>query len=291
MVYTSIEQLFKTYGLNFYGPFIDNDKLKASREFILKHSINNYFLSDYDSSMNGLAFSPYFMSSNDVDKIMRTIYRDIHETQTVTVYYQEHKEVMGLDKFFMRIRKTTGIMTKLINVLGELQFIQLDKYKEISKIKKHTFTKKRKKSINFFEVNSFFEQYQKYSFLPYWNFIIEIFLFELCNDKRLFKRFFPHIRREFYSDLDNFLNPYISELAIQELTRKKNTSNIAYKALMLHDKLNLSSELINILFDRITNNIEHTKDEKLYELSKLYRGEGIEKFQAGYLLNNMLNYN
>ena len=289
MKYTSIEQLFNLYGLNFYGPFIKENNLKKSREYILKNDIQDYFLFNYDSAKNGLTFSPYFMSSMDINEIMRTIYRDIHINKVVITYFKdEGKVIVPIEKFFRQFKRSVNIFASLytIGALSELQFVQLENYNFIQEIKKNIF--RRKKQFDSYKISQYLEKYQKYSFLPYLNFIIDIFLFEICNDKQLFKRFFPHIKIGFYIDLDKFINPYITELAISELTRRKNTSNIAYKALILQDKLQLSNEIVNILFDRVSNCIDYTKDEYLYEISEYYQGEGIEKFKAGYLMNEIL---
>ena len=277
MIYTSIKQLFKTYNLNFNNEYINEKKLNYIQNLLINKEFSE--LQFYDDLFLAYrmqtwkfktTFAPYFITAKNVNETFNTIYRDIHENKNLLIYSENMRKESLADyfcKFHLRIH-------------ADLFCILPEHRKKVIK---------KRAEINEYSYSDFQQANLRRTYYIYKNFLREILLFEIFNDKDLLKRFLSIYKGEcdIYctQEIKKFLNISLFKDLIIENLSTTFIRKAAYTILRMiydYDKIKLDNDIINELF----NSLKCT-DNKLLELSKKYKGKGIDNFKATYLLNDL----
>lgn len=275
MIYTSIEQLFKTYNLNFNNEYINEKKLNYIQNLLINKEFSE--LQFYDDLFLAYrmqtwkfktTFAVYFITAKNVNETFNTIYKDIHENKSLLIYSENIKRESLVDYF---CKFPLKIHADLFCILPEHRKRVIKKKAEIV------------------AYDDFQQANLRRTYYIYKNFLREMLLFEIFNDKDLLKRFLSIYKGEcdIYctQEIKKFLNiPLLKDLIIENLSTTF-IRKAAYTILRMiydYDTIELDNDTINELF----NSLKCT-DNKLLELSKKYNGKGIDNFKATYLLNDL----
>jgi len=277
MIYTSIEQLFKTYNLNFNNEYINEKKLNYIQDLLINKEFSE--LQFYDDLFLAYrmqtwkfktTFTAYFITAKNVNETFNTIYKNIHKNKNLLIYSENMRKESLADyfcKFPLRIH--------------------MDLFCILPEHRKRVIKKRAK--INEYSYSDFRQANLRRTYYIYKNFLREMLLFEIFNDKDLLKRFLSIYKGECDTyctqEIKKFLNiPLFKNLIIENLSTTF-IRKAAYTILRMiydYDKIKLDNNIINELF----NSLKCT-DNKLLELSKKYKGKGIDNFRATYLLNDL----
>jgi hypothetical protein len=153
---------------------------------------------------------------------------------------------------------------------------------------------KKRAEINKYIYSDFQQANLRRTYCIYINFLREMLLFEVFNDKDLLKRFLSIYKGEcnIYctQEIKKFLNIQLFKNLIIENLSTAFIQKAAYTILIMiydYDKIELDNNIINELFNSLKCTDNFLKYNKLLELSKKYTGKAIDNFKATYLLNDL----